>query len=153
LLYASGGSQCVIIQQGTNGTVLDARPAESANLNTYTRMSSRPDTEWLDKQSVLIFSMPDFPQTAAIGIVWFDDNRDGIQDLASPAFRMFGCVCWIARVPYWKHANRCRRLYLFSGLTPGDYKIQFVFPAGFSISPQDQGGNDAVDSDAILPPV
>ena len=39
-------------------------------------------------------------------------------------------------------------LYLFDDLTPGDYYVEFIPPAGYVISPQDQGGNDATDSDA-----
>ena len=38
--------------------------------------------------------------------------------------------------------------YLFSNLEPGDYYVEFIPPTGYSISPQDQGGNDATDSDA-----
>ena len=36
----------------------------------------------------------------------------------------------------------------FDNLTPGDYYVEFIPPAGYVISPQDQGGNDATDSDA-----
>ena len=32
--------------------------------------------------------------------------------------------------------------YLFDNLTPGNYYVEFVPPAGYVISPQDQGGND-----------
>jgi hypothetical protein len=40
-------------------------------------------------------------------------------------------------------------LYLFSGLQPGTYNVTFGTPAGgYTLSPQDQGGNDATDSDA-----
>ncbi len=37
--------------------------------------------------------------------------------------------------------------YLFTNLPPGDYYIQFTPPANYFISTQDQGTNDAVDSD------
>lgn len=40
-------------------------------------------------------------------------------------------------------------IYGFTGLTPGDYFVEFVKPAGFdAFSPQDQGSDDAMDSDA-----
>jgi hypothetical protein len=32
-------------------------------------------------------------------------------------------------------------------LIPGDYYVEFIPPAGYIVSPQDQGGNDASDSD------
>ena len=37
--------------------------------------------------------------------------------------------------------------YLFSDLVPGDYKVEFIKPAGYAFVQQDQGG-DGVDSDA-----
>ena len=33
-------------------------------------------------------------------------------------------------------------------INSGDYYVEFVPPVGYVLSPQDQGGNDAVDSDA-----
>ncbi len=38
--------------------------------------------------------------------------------------------------------------YTFTRLIPGDYFVEFVPPTGYDISPQDQGSNDALDSDA-----
>ena len=38
--------------------------------------------------------------------------------------------------------------YLFENLRPGTYEVEFVSPFGFSFSPQNQGGDDAIDSDA-----
>ena len=37
--------------------------------------------------------------------------------------------------------------YLFSGLVPGDYKVEFVKPAGYIFTTADQGA-DGSDSDA-----
>ncbi len=42
--------------------------------------------------------------------------------------------------------------YHFTGLTPGNYSVCFAPPAGYLVSPQDQGTDDAVDSDATRPP-
>ncbi|OCQ90549.1 hypothetical protein BCD64_28195 [Nostoc sp. MBR 210] len=42
-------------------------------------------------------------------------------------------------------------LYSFTNLQPGDYRVQFVQPNGFNgISPQNVGGNDAIDSDGLV---
>ena len=38
-------------------------------------------------------------------------------------------------------------LYSFS-VVPGTYRVDFELPGGYSFSPRDQGGNDALDSDA-----
>jgi len=38
--------------------------------------------------------------------------------------------------------------YSFTGLDPDDYYVEFVLPGNYEFSPKDQGGNDAIDSDA-----
>ncbi len=38
--------------------------------------------------------------------------------------------------------------YSFTGLRPGEYQVQFVAPSGWKTTQPDQGGNDALDSDA-----
>ena len=37
--------------------------------------------------------------------------------------------------------------YEFTGLTPGDYQVEFTTPSGFVLSPRQQGGDTAIDSD------
>jgi subtilisin-like proprotein convertase family protein len=39
-------------------------------------------------------------------------------------------------------------LYRFLVTTPGNYQVEFILPNGYAFSPQDQGGNDNLDSDA-----
>jgi hypothetical protein len=38
--------------------------------------------------------------------------------------------------------------YLFDGLIPGDYYVEFIEPEGYEFTLQNQGGDDALDSDA-----
>lgn len=38
--------------------------------------------------------------------------------------------------------------YTFPGVAPGTYSVQFVAPSGLLLSPQDQGSDSTVDSDA-----
>jgi hypothetical protein len=38
--------------------------------------------------------------------------------------------------------------YFFGGLDPGSYYVEFVLPEGYEFTLQDQGADDAVDSDA-----
>ncbi len=37
--------------------------------------------------------------------------------------------------------------YIFDNLQPGEYSVKFEIPAGYAISPKDQGNDDAKDSD------
>jgi subtilisin-like proprotein convertase family protein len=39
-------------------------------------------------------------------------------------------------------------LYRFLVTTPANYSVEFILPSGYAFSPQDQGGNDTLDSDA-----
>ncbi len=104
-----------------------------------------------DVASITVMPTPP-PLPAAIGDrVWFDTNRDGIQDagetgvpgvtvtLRSPAGAVLSTTMTCAT-----------GFYHFTGLTPGDYFICFVPPAGYSVSPQNQGADDALDSDPSL---
>ncbi len=146
-----GGPVCETFQRGVNGTVNDAYIWE-ANPNTNYGASDQAYTgaaNDLNKQSLFRFDLP-VVLLAAIGdFVWFDDNRDGIQDLGEPGVpgvtvELMDCAGHVLATD----VTDADGLYLFSGLTPGDYNIHFVFPAGFSISPQDTPPNDALDSDA-----
>ena len=89
---------------------------------------------------------------ASIGnFVWQDLNKDGIQDAGEPG---------IPSVKVYLKDNTGSIIdstmtdgsgfYSFTGLTPGDYSIQFVTPAGYGTGTQDAGGDDAVDSDGDM---
>ncbi|MBK8705154.1 MAG: hypothetical protein IPN33_17365 [Saprospiraceae bacterium] len=47
-----------------------------------------------------------------------------------------------------EHDDGADGAYLFDNLEPGTYKLTFGTPAGSSPTAADQGGNDALDSDA-----
>jgi len=89
-----------------------------------------------------------FYEFASIGdFVWNDSNADGIQDpgengIAGVTVNLIdenGIV--IATTETDANGE-----YLFNGLTPGDYNLEFETPFGYSSSPQDTG-NDDEDSD------
>ncbi|MCK4774136.1 MAG: hypothetical protein KAT30_05100, partial [Candidatus Krumholzibacteria bacterium] len=89
---------------------------------------------------------------AALGdYVWHDLNMDGIQDAGEPGIErvtvnLYDCADnFLATMP-----TDANGLYLFSDLTPGDYYVEFILPGGYVFSPQDQGSDDAVDSDADM---
>jgi hypothetical protein len=103
-----------------------------------------------EKQSLFWFNVEATPQLAALGdFVWIDNNRDGIQDEGEPGFpgvtvNLYDCEDnFIATTTTDENGY-----YLFDNLTPGDYYVEFIQPEGYDITMQDQGNDDALDSDA-----
>ena len=90
------------------------------------------------------------PPPAALGdFVWHDLNKNGIQDAGEPGIagvtvRLFDC----ASTQLATTTTNASGLYLFSNLTPGGYSVQFVLPTGYAFTLQNQGADDAKDSDA-----
>jgi protocatechuate 3,4-dioxygenase beta subunit len=88
-------------------------------------------------------------QPATIGnFVWEDLDGDGIQDadeagLAGVTVSLYSGSTLVATTTTASDGS-----YSFSNLTPGSYAVQVTLPSGYSVGPQDQGGNDALDSDA-----
>ncbi len=116
--------------------------------------SSRLYTGWVsgaEKQSLVKFELDQAqPEPAELGdYVWIDENRDGIQDESEPGFpdvevELYNCQDeFITSMLTDEYGN-----YLFTGLMPGDYYVKFIKPEGYEFSPMDQGGDDALDSDA-----
>ncbi|MBC7884781.1 MAG: DNRLRE domain-containing protein, partial [Saprospiraceae bacterium] len=91
---------------------------------------------------------------AAIGdFVWLDINANGIQnfgELGIPGVvvSMTGILADNSLVPPVAQFTGPNGEYLFSGLIPGRYIVVVGKPANFNFSPNDQGGNDTVDSDS-----
>jgi hypothetical protein len=81
--------------------------------------------------------------------VWYDTDKDGIQEMGE------GGVAGVVVTLYNALTNSViattttdtRGLYLFDNLLPGDYVVGFTMPAGYSLSPANQGSDDAKDSD------
>lgn len=93
---------------------------------------------------------PPPPAPAAVGnFVWNDLNSNGIQDTGEAGVpgvtvRLFTCG---GASPLSSTTTAADGSYAFTGLAPGSYSLLFVAPSGSTFSPQDQGGNNAVDSD------
>ena len=100
--------------------------------------------------ATLSLQNPPPPPLAALGdFVWHDLNKDGIQDAGEPGIagvtvELSNCAGTVSATT----TTNASGLYLFSGLTPGGYSVRFVLPSGYVFSPQDQGADDAKDSDA-----
>jgi hypothetical protein len=89
-------------------------------------------------------------QVASLGdFVWQDLNMNGIQDAGEPGVPDVNVNLYDGNGnfidPTTTDANG---QYLFSGLIPGDYVVEFVAPAGSTFTLPNQGSDPAVDSDA-----
>ncbi|MBM3237115.1 T9SS type A sorting domain-containing protein [Candidatus Poribacteria bacterium] len=89
-------------------------------------------------------------QSASLGdYVWNDLNRDGIQNDGTTGISGVTVNLYKSDgTPAGTTTTDVNGYYSFTNLVPGDYYVQFIAPSGYTLSPQDQGGNDAIDSDA-----
>lgn len=81
--------------------------------------------------------------------VWNDVNCNGIQEAGEQG--VAGVTVNLLDINSNVVATKvtdANGAYMFTGIAPGTYSIQFVLPAGYMFSPQGQGGNGALDSDA-----
>ena len=108
-----------------------------------------PSVTDLEKQALIAFDLPVLPEPCSLGdTVWYDTDEDGIQDpdelgIPDVTVHLMDCQGQILATT----TTNADGFYLFSNLMPGDYNVHFVAPLGFVYSPQDQGSDDAVDSD------
>ncbi len=97
--------------------------------------------------------------------VWNDLDKDGIQDVSEPGIPGITVNLYLAGggsptgksriaspaavVGFFRSTTTdASGRYSFPDLQAGMYGIEFVLPAGYAFSSQDQGGDDAIDSDA-----
>jgi len=97
-------------------------------------------------------------------LVWYDNNRDGIQDVGETGVENVTVTLYDTATgqPVLDNlGNAMTELtdvngeYLFEDLPPGDYFIVFdqnTLPLNYTPTTPDAGGDDGVDSDAILDP-
>jgi serine-aspartate repeat-containing protein C/D/E len=88
------------------------------------------------------------PLTASLGDrVWEDKNANGVQDAGEVG--MTGVTVQLKNTGGTVIATQLTDVngnYLFD-VVPGTYSVAIVAPAGYVVSPKDQGGNDHTDSD------
>ncbi len=88
-------------------------------------------------------------QTGSLGdCVWNDLNQNGIKDNGEPGVpnvtvQLLNCQNAVLQTAFTNASG----IYNFPNLAAGCYRVCVVLPNGFSFSPQNQGGNDANDSD------
>ncbi len=126
-------------QGGDDSLDSDANPGTGES--PLTTLSSGESELSLDAGMYLGASIGDF--------VWTDLDADGVQDGGEVGLDgvtvnlLDGVGATVAST-----VTAGGGAYSFPGLVPGDYRVEFVTPGGYSISPADQGGDDSLDSDA-----
>jgi serine-aspartate repeat-containing protein C/D/E len=82
---------------------------------------------------------------ASIGdFVWEDKNYNGVQDggesgIANVTVKLLNSANTVLATTTTDSSGK----YLFSNLTPGDYKVQVVAPSGYGVTKQDQGSDNS----------
>jgi hypothetical protein len=98
----------------------------------------------------------DYPLSALGDYVWLDVLRNGIQDVGEPG--VAGVTVHLldgAGNPVLDGVGKpittvtaANGWYQFAGLWSGPYRVRFAPPVGYYFTVQDQGGDEALDSDA-----
>ncbi len=82
------------------------------------------------------------------GTAWHDLDADGVQDAGEPGQAGVTVELYAEGTLQATTTSDASGDYSFTGYAPGSYSVQFALPDGYSFSPADQGGDDALDSDA-----
>jgi len=106
----------------------------------------------LDPGETVIVTFTDertLPGKASLGnFVWADLNHNGVQDPLEPG--VFGVTASLYRSDgtfVGSTTTDGNGYYIFTDLDPGDYYLVFALPSGYVFTLQDEGADDAVDSD------
>ncbi len=80
--------------------------------------------------------------------VWLDVNGNGVQDNGETGVSNVTVKLYLDGALFETTTTNQNGIYLFDDLNGDDYEVEFVLPAGYEFSPQNQGNNDNLDSDA-----
>jgi SdrD B-like domain/PKD domain len=90
------------------------------------------------------------PATAGIGNwVWNDANNDGIQNNGETGIDGVTVTLTYSNGTTVTQTTSSGGYYFFGNLPAGTYSLSFTTPSGYTPSPSNAGGNDALDSDPI----
>lgn len=136
------GFQFTLQDQGGDDTLdSDANPGNGQTA-TFVLSENQTLTQW-DAGAIQLASIGDF--------VWDDLDGDGVQDVGEPGLDnvVVNLLDGTGNplVPPQSDTTDATGNYSFT-IVPGTYIVEFVLPAGRAFSAQDQGGDDALDSDA-----
>ncbi|MBP0492577.1 SdrD B-like domain-containing protein [Pararoseomonas indoligenes] len=136
---------------GPNGTVFTAQD-QGANdaIDSDVNATGRTGSIVVGSgQAVANVSAGFFTPTSVSGTFFTDTNGDGIQGtgeagVAGQTVQLLNAAGAVVATT----STGAGGAYSFANVTPGTYQVQFAAAAGTVFTAQDQGGNDAVDSDA-----
>jgi hypothetical protein len=147
LVVCFEGGECDTLICIADTYIWENHPADNSGSETISYTGYNSDLTY-EKQALFRFSQA--PCTSALGdFVWHDLNHDGIQDEGEPGFEgvtvnLYDCD----DNPLGSTTTDADGHYWFSGLSTGSYYVEFIAPQGYLFSPRNQGGDDAMDSDA-----
>jgi len=100
-------------------------------------------------KSACIVTVNVLPRASLGYFVWDDLNGDGIQDPGEPGIGgvTVELINTTTGLVVDTKITDAAGYYLFTEILPGDYTVKFYPPAGYHFSPQNAGGDDALDSD------
>jgi YD repeat-containing protein len=81
------------------------------------------------------------------GWVWVDSNANGIQDSGESGLPGVTVKLWSGATLVSTAVSDSTGDYDLGELSAGTYQVQFVTPAGYTLTAQNQGSDDTVDSD------
>ncbi|MDD4651588.1 MAG: SdrD B-like domain-containing protein, partial [Methanothrix sp.] len=124
---------------GSDTKVQDA----SGQTSTVALTSGQPCDDTLKAGLYLPASLGDF--------VWHDENANGIQDSGEKGIGGVTVRLYKSGAVVDTTTTHTDGKYQFNNLAPGSYSVEFDKPTGYdSFSPMDQGGDNAVNSDANI---
>lgn len=141
---ASGGSTTLSIVAAvtTPGVkVNNVEVTDAGQLDRDSTPNNHAPTE--DDQAAATVTPP-----ASLGdFVWVDKNTNGAQDAGEPGLANVTVQLLQNGAVVGTTTTDASGLYHFTQITPGDYSVKFIAPAGSAFSVPNQGGNPAADSD------
>ena len=116
-------------------------------LNATAPPSSASDYGTFGSQGLMTtesFNFINTPSASVGDFVWLDGNGNGVQDSGEAGVNgVTVSLLNAAGTVIATQQTSGNGGYLFTGLAPGTYSVQFALPAGYAFTGKDQGGNDA----------
>ena len=132
---------------GVDDAIVDGDVAYS--VLTAAAVSTDSAYDGLDADDVSLINNDNDESTASLGDkVFLDSNANGLQDSGEAGLAGVTVDLLAGATVADSSVTDANGNYLFSGLTPGDYQVQFFAPTGFAFTNANVGGDDAIDSDA-----
>lgn len=141
-------STCENVPADADASIWEGEPEQNNGTSPILFSGWQSPTD-LESQTLMRFEFPPMQSFGAVGdYVWNDENTDGIQDaeesgIPDVTVNLYDC----AETFQATATTDADGLYLFEGLAPGDYYLEFLPPAGYLFSPQGQGTDAELDSD------